>query len=217
MKGLSQWLGDLIKIVSFFAVSALVMGFLIWNLYLVRLGFYEFNIFQARYIHAGIPFLFVAPPVVALLLLLLRYLLVRVPRISKDVRSGIMIYLGAIFFVLLTILYAFLIFPSFSQAFGGAQPRVLSVIASEQDIDYLASFGIQKSSPIITENLCVAYENQETIIILREDRVLMIKKDDFRGFNSLPAKTRDEAANYCSELAKRWVLNQKVWNVPTQQ
>lgn len=211
MQKLIKPLGDIVKIFSFLAIAALVSGFLIWNLYLVRLGFYEFNLIQARYIHSGITFLLVFIPSFALFVWIAKHLSMKFQFVKKFFISQIALYFGVILFFYLIILYTLFIFPRISQAWGGAQPRVLSIIASESDIEYLANFGIKMPSSVITQNLCIAYENQEFVIILLENRVLSVKKESFKGFNSLPAKTRDEMAGFCSRLAVGWVLNRAEW------
>ncbi|MGC9610613.1 MAG: hypothetical protein ABSE68_00055 [Minisyncoccia bacterium] len=211
MQKLTKTLGDIAKISTFLAIAALVSGFLIWNIYLVRLGFYEFNLIQARYIHAGITFLTLVTPIIFLILWIVRLLSKKFLSITKPGLYAVYCYFGIVFFLLLIPLYTFLVFPRISQAWGGAQPRVLGIIASEPDIAYLANFGIKNAYPLITGNLCIAYENQESVIILLEDRVLFLKKDNFKGFNSLPAKTRDEAASECSKRAMGWILNQGEW------
>jgi hypothetical protein len=207
MQEIIKILGDFAKVVSFFVITALVVGFLIWNFYLVQLGFYEFNIIQARYIHTGILFLILVAPVIFFIYIILKKIKVK----NKKISSILLFYCLAIFSLFFLFVYSLFVFPRISQAWGGAQPRVLSIIASETDIEYLASFGIQPSSPVITQNLCVAYENQEFILILLGNRVLSVKKDYFKGFNSLPAKTRDQIADDCSKLAIGWVSNKADW------
>ncbi len=211
-------LGNVAKIFSLVAAGALVAGFLIWNIYLVKLGFYEFSIIQARYIHTGVVFL-------VFLLTTLAALLIAISLLKKiSIIKKLLIFLdrldltssGLAAFILLTLLaYTMLVFPRLSQALGGAQPRVLSIIASESDIDFLANFGIVKSSSVITENLCVAYENQESVVILLANRILGVKKENFKGFNSVPAETRDKMSKDCSNRAINWLFNNNGdWNFP---
>lgn len=216
LKKLISTLSDIVKVISFIAITALASGFLIWNFYLVRLGFYEFNLIQARYIHSGITFLIISIIILIPYLLIVwvvKLLLTKIQFVKKYYLE-ITLYFGILLFSVWIITYTLLIFPFISQAWGGAQPRILSIIASEDDIRYLANFNIKTPSSVITENLCIAYENQDSIIILLENRVLSIKKENLKGFNSLPAKTRDERLIYCSRLARSWVLNQGKWNIP---
>jgi hypothetical protein len=82
---------------------------------------------------------------------------------------------------------------------------------TEEEIGYLQPFGINTVSggPNQTQNLCVAYENKDKIIVLLVDRILELKKDYLKGFISLPSSTKTLAENnYCVKILRSWLSPQ---------
>lgn len=98
-------------------------------------------------------------------------------------------------------------------AIGGGQPRVISVLGSEEQINYLGPLGIStgEGSSIQTENMCLAYENDDSIIILRKDRIVSLQKQYIKGFNSLSTTITFPLRKECSHLAKYWIEYKKIY------
>ena len=90
---------------------------------------------------------------------------------------------------------------------GGGQPRFISILGSEEQINYLIPLGIPKGegSNIQTENMCIAYENDDSVIILRKDRIVLLQKQYIKGFNSLSVGLISPVLEECSNLAKYWI------------
>ena len=136
-----------------------------------------------------------------------------VPKIkNKAMPSQLILYLSLLFWVIALLIHAKYIFPYISQAYGGGQPRLISLITTEQEISYLKILGVKNASNIQTENLCVAYENQDIIVFFLQDRVVGLKRDNIKGYGSLPSVTRDKLLINCSNAAFIWTHNQAEWN-----
>lgn len=145
-------------------------GFLIWNIYLQRLGFYPDALFQARYVLTGTLFIFCT-------ILVLPFLLKNKNNKVSVIRR----------FILWFIFFTFFIFPFLPAWLGGSLPKMVSIISTEEYISYLNKFGIKNGSgsSIQTQNLCVVYEDNNSIITVLEDRILSLNKDRLYGLGSL--------------------------------
>ena len=112
---------------------------------------------------------------------------------------------GLIFYILAMIVYAHNYFYYIPNYMGGAEPRILSIIASQEEIEHLAEFDIKAVGPTQTEPLCVAYENSKSIIIFRDDRIMSINKEDIKGFVSLPNQKNKQFEEACGKYTRDWL------------
>jgi len=169
-------------------------GFLVWHIYLAGLGFDELGLIQTRFILSGFTaWCVLLPFAIAIIWWVKRQFL----------RWSLCLMILGLFLVL----YPTQVFPRISQTVGGGTPRVISLIVTPDELERLSKFGIERGagSETQTENLCVAYENTDTVIILRHDRVLAWGKNNIRGFGSLPGEETRGYRQYCKELATTWL------------
>lgn len=213
------------SLVIFFPVAfsaCLICGFLIWNTFLFRLGFEEYKIIQTKFILSGFCFL--------LLLSFFFWIVIAFVNtftkdkkyektcrklasfVTKQCKNNLFVAVPTffIFFAVIIVGYTTIIFPKIPSDLGGGYPRFLSIITTENEIAYLSPLGISagEGSKIQTGNLCVAYENEEIVIILLKDRIVSLRKDIIKDFGSLSAGyTKMDGADYCGALAKNWLLS----------
>lgn len=187
-------LTDLVKLVSVFAILFFIIGFLIWNFFLSILGFDEYTSIQTRFILTGALF--------SLIPIILCYILLRFKHLSC-------LWFWLILFIIWFLVYTLFVFPLIPPSFGGGQPRLVSIIATEQEIENLSKFGIKRGdgSTIQTGNLCIAYENNEDIIILQPDRILKLNKINFKGFGSLPDLSIHSDTSCGHFVRDRWIAS----------
>lgn len=226
----------ILEVASIFLGLSFIIGFLIWNIYLSRLGFGEYNIIQTKFVSTGGLFLFLVLIILLIGVVIslffkkteafgLEYLrrfvwikgaelkireYFKIIPINKTILSLLNIILFMIIpCIFLIIFYSLYFFPKIPTTYGGGQPRSLSILSNEDYIGYLSSFGIPagEGSKIQTANLCVAYENENMIIIILKDRVLELKKEDFKGFGSLfgADKAKADFQKQCGEFAQALV------------
>jgi hypothetical protein len=195
------------KFIAIFIGISYALGFIIWNIYLQSLGFYP-DLFQGRFILTGIIFILVTLSFLGIVLLIKtifeRILPVRIRDYSffefKNDFSWAIRFGGlGIIIIIFTFIFSFFIFPTIPGYFGGAKPKLISLIGNEQDITYLKNFSIKNPSTVQTELLCSAYDDSNYIIIILEDRILALKKDLYKGFVSLPNKDYDKYAGECKD------------------
>ena len=181
----------------------LIVGFFIWNIYLYSFGFVEDELLRAKFISAGFFFFIFS---FALWVILYTFLdlvsfifssiqkLVRyfIKFVQYDVNSKISLPYGRILiFIILAmgwfIFYIFWIFPILPPAFGGGQPRSISLTANEKAMPILNSLEIKlaEGATYQTENLCIVHEDTQGIYVIRENRILMLNSSLFQGFGSL--------------------------------
>jgi hypothetical protein len=188
------------KIIYPFGILSFVVGFLVWNVYLYYLGFSEYEIIQTRFIFTGV--------LPLILIIIIASLFTKIPFLKKHII--VLSFIAGLVIIFLYAQYLFFYIPSWM---GGGQPRFLSIVADNQDINFLARFGIKKvepdeKQPVQTQNLCIAYENKSFVILLLKDRILQIDKNYFKGFGSIPNDQQDKMNQTCSELAKSYIK----WN-----
>jgi hypothetical protein len=138
---------------SLFLILFYVTGFIVWNMYLSKFSFFEYDLLQTRFISAGFTCLLV--PIIAFLDLNLRDLFLK---------QRFPLQLIAYFFWIL--IYSFL-FPSIPQALGGSQPFAVSLIGSEEQILFLNQLNLESAqgSKVQTLPVCEIYSNNSTIIV----------------------------------------------------
>lgn len=205
---------------------ALTTGFLVWNIYLYSLGFIENDLIRSRFLITGASFILISYLLYPILKLFLKLFLIsfrclkekitlffswirNLPKEepnqkkAKTPKKKLTTYCFLFFFWML--IYSVLIFPRLPLIIGGGQPRAISLIMNEENIKQLVSLQIKltEGGPYQTENVCVAYESTENIIIMRNDRVLSFKKSLIEGFGSLPGK-RSEFEQTCVAYATTW-------------
>lgn len=183
--------------ISLFSIVAYIAGFFIWNIYLNSFGFMEYDIIQTRFVLTGAVFLILF----LLTLLVIDYFI----NIFKKIDIKKHIFYISLIVAIIIIVYANNIFPLIPSVWGGGKPWRLSIISTETEIDYLVNFGIKRGdgSRVQTENLCLAYENKDIVLILLDDRIIEIKKEFIKGFGSLPL-TMMEIFSKCSNLSSWW-------------
>lgn len=198
------------KAVSALFIFCLVCGFFIWNIYLSRLGFFEYQIIQTRFVLTGLAFLVFLVCAGGLVMVLGKFLSMCAyfshSQFLDSFSIYVFFYLGLIFLILF---FPIFYFPMLSPALGGGQPRMLSIIADEKEIQYLAQFGVRiaKGSSIQTVNYCIAYENDAKIVVLLKNRVLELKKENIKGFSSLtPAYLSKTSLGNCGSFAVDWLM-----------
>ncbi|MCF7865307.1 MAG: hypothetical protein K9M11_02270 [Candidatus Pacebacteria bacterium] len=183
------------KSLAIYATSAYGLGFFVWNIYLQFLGVTP-NLFQGIYILTGTCFILTyiglygfAKLIIEIINGLLKFFHITISPIfaEKGEISNFIRFLCtivvSIFFVYVFSIY---LFPANHSYFGGARPKLVSIIANEDQINFLQQFGIKKVSGIQTAIVCTAYEDNENIVVVLEDRILSLKKDEFKGFARLP-------------------------------
>ena len=205
------------SVLTILFAASFALGFLIWSIYLQRIGFLPDEFFEIHFVLTGI---FSLPAFIIFFLLLVGIFLLVTKLLKYFVQSDkiykhIVFFLGGVFSVfaiqiLLKILvfYSINIFPFYPAEFGGAYPRSLSILASEEEINYLSNVGILKAegSKIQTENLCILSEDDNSLVLGLKDRVLRIKKVNIKGFGSLPSSDQQNHKRFCAELVQA-ILN----------
>ncbi|HSR88933.1 MAG TPA: hypothetical protein VLK22_00845 [Candidatus Udaeobacter sp.] len=207
----------ILEYASYFLGLAFIIGFLIWNFYLYGLGFKEDNIIQTRFVLSGVIFIILALLLFFIIELLYNLSLIGINffRRTKFKKNKIIksltlndIFTGIIILIVCIFLYVILIFPFIPSGLGGGAPRVIEVLTDKINMVDLTKLGIQpaESSEIQTQQLCVAYENDSTQVILLSDRILHLKKDKYYGSAYLPGVSQLVSNNYCKKNAKYWLL-----------
>lgn len=211
-------------------VVFLILGFLIWNAYLYTFGFVEGDVLKAKFILAGFTFSLATLYLVVFLTqvfyalkkgwkILLRFTkficspVLQIPILRAVINQEHLRYVYQLFlisfFTLLTLFwlwfYSFYLFPIIPTFLGGGQPRSISLLVNKENMSLLTSLQVKTGdgADFQTENLCVVHENDNIILILRDDRVLAIDKSRLFGIGSLPgAKAMFE--QHCTNLAYEW-------------
>lgn len=204
---------------SLVSIASYIMGFLIWNTFLLRLKFQEIEILQSRFIYTGfffILFLIVSYFVAKYFFLLLRYFF------PLDIRwdwrrldnETIQKYAtkSTLGILMLLFIYSIVLFPSMPRMVGGARPFAISIVpdGSNLTLKNLEDLSMPKAdgSEIQTGHVCVAYENSSMLLILTHDRVLRINKAYLKGLAPLPGHQGVESfeREVCTKLARLWIL-----------
>lgn len=197
---------EIIGHITLFSISSYVLGFLIWNIHLNRFGFSEFKIIQTKFIFTG-----------AIAILFVSLIAFIIFTISKNLFKFCTInyYKTFISLFFLFIIYIFLIFPFFIPSWlGGGIPQTLSIIGSEDEINELLKITIPKGegSQVQTGTLCLAYENEDIFIVLLDDRILQLKKENIRGFGALSGEDRKKIRKTCKWISVIWLFPKDWWN-----
>jgi hypothetical protein len=212
IKGITDVVFDYTKIISAAAVIFFISGFMIWNFYLESFGFSEFNIVQTRFILTGASFcvVFLSLFVVLILLPLIGISLLVGKVKHKKIDSApfkpyvfgviAILYLGSLY------LYPKTFFAYVPSYFGGGRPMTLSIIASEEEINFLEPF-LGKSSPVQTQDQCLVYQNEGGAIFLLLNRIVEVKTSDIRGIVRVPTRQREGVDRFCSDVAYAWINN----------
>lgn len=200
---------------SLIPIIFLVLGFFIWNIYLYTLGFVEDEIIRARFIITGLLFTVVTLLFLFILKILWKFLN-KIYCHAKDFgwvfikikEKTPQAYFGGVTILLLVwlVFYSVYMFPSLPLVFGGGQPRALSLLAVNDNLKLLKSLEIigGDNASNQTENVCVAYESNNRIIVLRRDRILAINRSVIEGFGSLPGLKDVFIEPTCVNYARDW-------------
>lgn len=175
------------KIATVFVSVSFGLGFFMWTIYLSALGFSADNLFQTRFVLTGVLFLLSSLFVLKILRFLgetwskgSNYFTFSGRGINHLLRS-------LVFFVVWLLLFVFIVFPWIPAQFGGGYPKAVALVGSREEIDYLGVFGIERASDVQTVPLCYVYEDDSSIILILNDRILSLKKNLYKGFVSLPS------------------------------
>ncbi|MBI4778867.1 hypothetical protein HY797_00235 [Candidatus Falkowbacteria bacterium] len=206
------------SIILVFPIILLILGFIIWSVYLFGFGFQEDEILKIKYILCGISFLLVTVIIWIIIKLILKAILWTITRFNKvrdiienfknnfkDKNKFINIFYIILFLIWLLSVYPIFIFPVVPFVLGGGQPRAVSLVANQETMPILNSLDINKAEGAKhqTENICIVHENSHDILILRENRILMLEKSLFQGFGRLPDRG-SVVEQMCVEFAYRW-------------
>jgi hypothetical protein len=153
-------------------ILSFALGFVVWSIYLQSLGFLTKDLFQPVFIYSGLAFAIVYTACAATWSKLLKKPHPKAATICS---------------LLLLFLYSLLLFPFIPGAFGGGAPRAFAIVGTPAQIEYLNNFAIKSASPIQTEQLCVAYEDEKQIVLVLNDRILSLNKEEYGDFVSLPS------------------------------
>jgi len=195
-----------IEYITLFSILSFVFGFFIWNIHLNRFGFSESKIIQTKFILTGaFTVLFVA--------LITLIVILRFQKLFKSYSEQP--YKVLVTFVILLFFYILFIFPFFVPAWlGGGMPQTLSIIGSKEQIDELAKITIPRGtgSEVQTGMMCIAYENDDSFIVLLNDRILQLEKENIGGFATLSREDRKSFRKTCRVLSARWLFPLSWWN-----
>ncbi len=190
------------------------MGFLIWSVYLYTFGFTGNELFQSQYIITGVVFLLISLVilgVVTTLIDIINWIAKKIPsyfiptKLDKYVREKMKIPLYIFVILSWFLFYISQLFPLIPYTIGGGQPRVLSLITTNENMKTLNSLqiAIGDGATYQTENVCVVYQDSKQIYILRRERVLAINQSLIEGFGSLPGPN-SVLGQECVALASFW-------------
>lgn len=202
------------SIILILPILTLIAGFLIWSIYLYSLGFIINDLLRTRFILTGILFIIVTYVVYSLVKILpslLKKIIIKIySRFIKNNNSKVLFF-GFLSLIWLSI-YSIILFPKIPLVFGGGQPKALALIMNEDGVKFLQSFnfGVPEGAKYQTQNICLAYEGVEDLIILRDDRIISLKKSLISGFVSLPvtnAVNEETCISYASDWAWKGFLS----------
>jgi len=175
------------SVLTILFAASFALGFLIWSIYLQRIGFLPDEFFEIHFVLTGI---FSLPAFIIFFLLLVGIFLLVTKLLKYFVQSDkiykhIVFFLGGVFSVF-----------------------AIQILLKILVINYLSNFGILKAegSKIQTENLCILSEDDNSLVLGLKDRVLRIKKVNIKGFGSLPSSDQQNHKRFCAELVQA-ILN----------
>jgi len=191
-------------------VGVLILGFIIWNIYLYSFGSIEDEILRAKFILSGFTFCVISYflwRIAKFIVNIFSILLNKVIKYKEKEKTGERGFrlIHALIALIWIFFYTLFIFPVIPVIFGGGQPRSLSLIATAESMSVLNSLEIQKGigADYQTENLCIVHENSHAVYILREDRILSLDRSLFQGLGSLPG-IKSFHEQQCIEYAYAW-------------
>ncbi len=181
-------------------ILLLIIGFLLWNVYLYAFGFTEDEILKAKFILSGISFIFITLLVwwiFKFILYILRkfvYIIFRLVKVffhktkllkaffdrfsnssKKLLNSSISAMLTKNFLFLIFVVWFFIyvsfIFPILPIFLGGSQPRAISLIANSETMPVLNSLGVQKGTS-------ANYQTENLCIVHENSRGVYILREE---------------------------------------
>lgn len=186
------------KSITLFVGVSFALGFLIWNIYLQRLGFFSDDLLQVRYVLTGVSFATISLFIFFSIPSFGNFIIAKLKSTNEKNMKWLLI--STTIFVVWVFIFSFIIFPFMPQWLGGGSPRVVSLVTTTQEINYLNKFGIKNGlgSFVQSENICIAYEDKVSIVAILPDRVMSLKKEFIKGFGSLPTLDTTRAKFQCS-------------------
>lgn len=179
MKLLFDLIRKYISILGFVPIFVAISGFLILNIHLQTFGFWDYSIFQPRYIAVGLPFL-----LFFIILAVILYL------ISKsETRKGVFplkVFLILILFSYLPFLglYTFILFPNIPYSFGGGRPIMVGIKFEKADENIIPYNKIDTSNDFFVVNKLiyqttnfVLLENNYGVFLIGNERIKSIFYD----------------------------------------
>lgn len=214
-------------------VTLLVIGYMIWNVYLFTLGLTEEEIIRGKFILAG--GLFVVISIISLGIIKIFLFFVRVCHVyikvlmrsicniisryvkvgkpDKDLVSSVKEdkLPNRITFNRITLTfvwffaYTLFLFPILPEVIGGGHPSALALIASKEDMLVLNSLGIPlgPGATYQTQLVCIFNQDSKNVYIFVVDRVIIIDRSLVQGFVSLPGQNAVNEQT-CIQYAKAW-------------
>lgn len=202
--GDSLGVSNYLAIISLLSLACYIFGFLIWNLFLYNLRFNEIGILQTRFIYTGFFFIFYIS-----LFFLICYLVIRSVGkyffvfsfnrvnfknffLSNFIGKTMICLVGAFLSFCVIFFYTIFLFPQIPRSLGGGRPMVVSLLTNQDgnnlSMGHLKQFGVEapSDSEYQTGYLCIAYENNDTILLLLKDRTLQIDRSKLNGVAFLP-------------------------------
>ena len=202
---------DIGRRISLGLAIAYGVGFIAWNFFLVRFGFFEYNLLQTRFLSAGA--LFLLPFVIGWYLikkvslaLLLIYKKCLADRWVPLVKLGVKFILG-VSLVVYYYLFVSKIFPKTDQYIGGAKPFPILIIFEPGKVNFYKDLGFefypsgQGQPEKLSRPVCNLYQNNDFVILgivnpikIEElettisTRIVILKREEAVSFSPVPAQ-----------------------------
>lgn len=154
---------SLLELIKKFGIFIYIGGFLAWNTYLGRFGFFEYNLLETRFLSAG---LITTLPLI-IVYLIANYFINKIRNGIKRVVFNIILYTG------LFLIYSYMvlnIFPGLPQYMGGARPFISSIIINDNKYLFKKLGLLNPNHPKDVEGIetyagCEIYKNNDAVIM----------------------------------------------------
>ncbi len=179
------------SIILILPIITFITGFFIWNIYLYSLGFILDgidNLLKTRFILTGILFILITL-LLGTIVVKIKNKLFALTKKKKSSHNVLRFTLITLFLFFWFLIYSIGLFPNLPLVIGGGQPKVLGLIINEDNFESslkTLDIKIVDGGKHQTENLCLAYESPENLIILKETRIILLDRSLINGFVSLP-------------------------------
>lgn len=163
----------ILSLFSFISLLALVLGFIVVNVYLSSFGFYDFSIFQTRYIVSG--FL----PAVCIALFCFGAIGIEGDVLKNRGLFSVIFLIGIICTLTITILYGKLLYPHIPFEFGGGQPVYAGLLFKDESKDIVPSFKPLGTSEYLLVD--VLYQTSDFLVIRTDRGVFLVYRDQIQS------------------------------------